>query len=84
MNRYLCWSPVREDDEHHAKMFEATSPQQHAAEKYAEDFHYRRDGWEHREWPIVVWVRSTADASLAEIEVDREAVPAFTARRRNS
>ncbi len=83
MNRYLCWSSVCEDDEYHAKMFEATSPQ-HAAEKYAKDFHYRRDGWEHGEWPIVVWVRSTADASLAEIEVDREAVPAFTARRRDS
>ena len=82
MPKFHCWWPERDETELVARDFEATSPQ-HAACRYAEDFHYRLDGWEHRDWPITVFVRQLDDNTefVDEIEVEREAVPEFSGRR---
>ena len=44
----------------------------------AEDFHYRRDGWEVNSWPIVFCLVDD-DGVESRWQVDREPRPVFTA-----
>jgi hypothetical protein len=50
-----------------------------AAEDCADDYHSRHDGWE-SSWPLVFALYREEDGpELARFDIDREAVPQFTA-----
>lgn len=50
------------------------------AEKCADDYHANHDGWE-ASWPVMLAIyESEYSPAIATFEVDREAVPEFTAR----
>lgn len=52
----------------------------HVAEKCADDFHSNHDGWE-RSWPRTFTLHETEGGPVvATFEIEREAVPVFTAR----
>jgi hypothetical protein len=51
-----------------------------AAEVYADYCHAHRDGWD-ATWPLDFRVKCE-DGSIVDFEVDREAVPEFTARKK--
>jgi hypothetical protein len=53
-----------------------------AAEAYADYCHGNRDGWE-ATWPLVFRVR-LPDGTTEDYEVEREAVPQFTASRKRA
>lgn len=48
------------------------------AEDAAEDYHSHHDGWE-SQWPLVFRIFNKDELPLGKFEVEREAVPSFSA-----
>lgn len=52
------------------------------AEDAAEHYHSNCDGWEHKSWPIELYLYDEDGANLlGKFSVDREAQPVFMARK---
>ena len=52
-----------------------------AARLAAEDYHYKRDGWENESWPIVFMVAwREGQEHFDAVSVEREVCPNFVAR----
>jgi len=87
MRETIVWYEVDDDEPRYkitvggswdiAVEFDAES----VAESCAEDYHSNHDGWEDS-WPLIIALFNSEDGpEITRFEVDREAVPQFTASR---
>lgn len=85
MSRKTIWYSVDDNEQRFGlsipETWDAMRPreQQTIAELCAENYHSEHDGWESR-WPIELALYEAEEGDpIARLEIDREAVPQFTA-----